>query len=250
MRPAVHMIPDPRTPAQEITKPDMERVVGQTDRNYISMYSGAVDTQLGRLCVKYGSDKGGHHGPDRPFTPPPHTYTDVLESKFGHCRQFVTKVFECGLGSQDLRYPNAMGPSFKPGSSLRVWRDYFPNAMIYGADIDTASLFQDFRIQTHYVDQRDQDSITEMWSAIAIEGFDLIIDDGEHTFRSNKALFEASFDKLRQGGIYIIEDLLDDTLESFREYFTGFSGGFVEFVTLWGSDIPPLDNSLCIIRKY
>ena len=43
----------------------------------------------------------------------------------------------------------------KPGASLRVWRDYFPNAIIYGADIDKDILFAEERIKTFYIDQLD-----------------------------------------------------------------------------------------------
>ena len=34
-----------------------------------------------------------------------------------------------------------MGIKGKPGASLRVWKDYFPNANIIGVDIDENILF-------------------------------------------------------------------------------------------------------------
>jgi hypothetical protein len=40
----------------------------------------------------------------------------------------------------------------KPGASLYVWRDFFPNAYIFGADIDKEVLFNDKRITTGYID--------------------------------------------------------------------------------------------------
>ena len=42
----------------------------------------------------------------------------------------------------------------KPGASLRAWRDYFENALIYGADIDKNILFKENRINTFFRSNR------------------------------------------------------------------------------------------------
>lgn len=55
------------------------------------------------------------------------------------------------------------GPS---GASLRVLRDYFPNALIVGADIDKSVLFQEARIKTCYVDQLDAESVRRLWQSV------------------------------------------------------------------------------------
>jgi hypothetical protein len=46
-----------------------------------------------------------------------------------------------------------------PGASLRVWRDFFPNAQVIGIDIDEKTMFKDERINTYVVDQTDVHSI-------------------------------------------------------------------------------------------
>ena len=51
-----------------------------------------------------------------------------------------------------------MSSNGKPGASLRVWRDYFYNAEIYGADIDKTN-FSEKRIKTFFVDQLDKKEI-------------------------------------------------------------------------------------------
>ena len=56
----------------------------------------------------------------------------------------------------------------KPGASLRVWKDYFINSRVYGADIDKSILFEEDRIKKFYVNQLDSSSIKEMWSNIKI----------------------------------------------------------------------------------
>jgi hypothetical protein len=45
-----------------------------------------------------------------------------------------------------------------------------------------------------------------MWAEIATNNFDLMIDDGLHTFESAICLFENSINKLAPNGTYIIED--------------------------------------------
>ncbi len=45
------------------------------------------------------------------------------------------------------------------GASLRMWRDYFPNAQIVGADIDPKYMFADERISKVVVDQLKPESI-------------------------------------------------------------------------------------------
>lgn len=52
-----------------------------------------------------------------------------------------------------------MGQSGKSESYLRVWRDYFPNADVYGADIDKDVLREEQRIKTSHVDQTNEGSI-------------------------------------------------------------------------------------------
>ena len=93
----------------------------------------------------------------------------------------------------------------KPGASLRAWRDYFSNALIYGADIDKKILFEEDRIKTFYLDQKNKNDIGKMWSQINKSNFDLIVDDGLHNYKAAIILFENSIQYLKYNGIYIKE---------------------------------------------
>ena len=55
---------------------------------------------------------------------------------FDHSRKGVKKIFECGIGTNNPDIPSSMGKQYTPGGSLKMWRDYFPNAEVYGADVD------------------------------------------------------------------------------------------------------------------
>jgi hypothetical protein len=133
-----------------------------------------------------------------------------------------------------------------PGASLRVWKDYFKNAQIYGADIDKDILFQEDRIKTYYVDQLNTPSIETMWKKIGIQNFDIIIDDGLHTTDANINLFTNSFSKLKKNGIYIIEDVHLLELNNIMEKLKNFN---TELIVLQNKNIPSLGNNLVIVRN-
>ena len=176
---------------------------------------------LSTLCERYGSDKGSTNDTGHPYPWPANTYADFYSLLFDHSRLGIKKVFECGLGTNNPDLPSSMGKDGKPGASLRVWRDYFPNAHVYGADIDRSILFEEHRIKTSYLDQTDQGSIAEYWNTLGVDRFDLMIDDGLHTFDAGVCLFESSISKLAREGIYVIEDVSLTDMLRYQNYFSG-----------------------------
>ncbi len=210
-------------------------------------YSKNLSCELAFLCDKYGSDKGEIKSSDHPYSWPSHTYTDYYSRLWGHCREAVTKVFECGLGTNNLNFPSSMGSFGKPGASLRVWRNYFPNAMIYGADIDKGILFSEDRIKTFYIDQLNPEAIKQYWLEVSETNFDFIIDDGLHTFQAGSCLFTHSIEKLSSSGIYVIEDVSQDDLKKYK-YFFKTQNYLVDYVSTKGPNFI-FDNNLVVVRK-
>lgn len=213
-----------------------------------SFYKKNYNCELSRLCDLYGSDKGEAESTGHPYPNEAHTYADYYSSLFFHCRLKPTKVFECGLGTNNTNFPSNMGVDGKPGASLRVWRDYFPNATIYGADIDKDVLFEEPRIKTYYVDQLDPESINNMWREIGEKDFDFIVDDGLHTFEAGSTLFSNSISLLGADGVYVIEDVSAPDLREYDNFFSALNYR-VEFISLHRVGIPVGDNSLVVIRK-
>ena len=166
------------------------------------------NNEISSLCEKYGSDKGYlDFEKSTPYSWKPHSYSDIYYDLFNHQKDEIKLVFECGIGSNDDKIDNNMTSSGKPGASLKVWRDYFVNAMIYGADIDKDILFSEERIKTFYVNQLEKKSIENLWDNINLKNFDVIIDDGLHSYDSNLNMFLNSYNMLKKNGIYIIEDV-------------------------------------------
>jgi hypothetical protein len=200
------------------------------------------------LALLHGSDKGGYGSQSSFFTWPHHTYTDLYTRIFSLGRNSVQKIFECGLGTNNPSINSNMTTNGKPGASLRMWRDYFPNAQVYGADIDSEILFEEERISTFYVDQTSPTSIQIMWEKIGSGDLDIIIDDGLHTYEAGITLFENSIEFLRHGGIYIIEDVAEASVLRFQKYFNE-KNILVDFIRLNEPSRFMYDNNLVVIWK-
>lgn len=231
--------------AVESTFSDFERELGFRATYY---YAKNSSCELAALCDKYGSDKGEINPYGHPYLWPSHSYTDYYSRLWSHCRQSIKKVFECGLGTNNESVPSSMGALGKPGASLRVWRDYFPNAIVYGADVDKDILFSEERIETYYIDQLNPDIIKKCWEEIAEDNFDFILDDGLHTFEAGSCLFLHSIDKLSPTGIYIIEDVNQGDIRKYKEFFRR-KEFLVDYVTLYRPYLSLEDNNLVVVRR-
>jgi hypothetical protein len=172
--------------------------------NRLSSINVYAPTGMCRVMTKYGSDKGNGW----------HTYTPLYSALLESRRNQHLQIFELGLGTNNPRVPQNMGPYGRPGASLRGWRELFPSAMIYGADVDRSILFEEQRIKTFFCDQLDSTAIRELWSQPMMrDGMDIIIEDGLHTFDANMSFLEGSLQHLRPDGIYVIEDIAGEEIE-------------------------------------
>jgi len=177
----------------------------------------------------YGSDKGSVEA-GKGW----HNYTIVYNKLFSHRFHETLRIFELGIGTTNPTIRSNMGIKGKPGASLYGWRDLFPNSSIFAADIDKNILFEDDRIKTMYCDQTSKESIQNLWKSSALEeDFDIIIEDGLHTFQANVTFFENSIHKLRKNGYYIIEDIHDNDIVKFNT-----------IIKTWEKTYPHLEFSL------
>lgn len=115
-----------------------------------------------------------------------HDYTNIYNRFFGVERNNIKTVLEIGVSY---------------GSSLRMWQEYFQNAIIYGIDINPASKFEHERIKILIGDQTDAKVLSELPN-----NFDIIIDDGGHHSTQQIESFKLLFPKVISGGIYVVED--------------------------------------------
>jgi hypothetical protein len=150
--------------------------------------------ELKKLFDHYGSDKGNSN----------HNYHWLYGSILG--TRNASAVLEIGLGTNNEDIVSNMTRYGTPGASLRAFRDFLPDAHIYGADVDRAILFQEERVSTYFVDQTDIDSFVELSAAVPDE-LDLIIDDGLHTPNANLASLAFGLGRLKVDGYFLVEDI-------------------------------------------
>jgi hypothetical protein len=144
--------------------------------------------KLDELAIKYKADKFGKHN-----------YTPYYYELFKDRQETVKKVLEMGIAE---------------GASLFMWRDFFPNAQINGADNDLERVFNlegKEPIRVYPCDQSKENDLVEL---IKITGtdIDLFIDDGSH--KPEDQLFTCLFlmPILNPEVIYIIEDVADESI--------------------------------------
>tara|TARA_B100000886_G_scaffold77753_1_gene50421 strand:+ start:373 stop:1122 length:750 start_codon:yes stop_codon:yes gene_type:complete len=226
----------------------VEKVLNEIKSDFKNINHNSSINMISELCEKYGSDKGFiNHDNKKPYNWRPHTYASYYYSIFNLSKENIKLVFECGLGTNNPKFESNMTSRGVPGASLRVWRDYFLNADIYGGDIDKNILFEENRIKTFFVDQLDTNSIKSMWDQIKVENFDIIIDDGLHDPQANLNFFFNSFHKLKKNGVFIIEDVSFKNINILKTKLTNYD---IDVVTLSSKYKKYyLDNNLIVIRK-
>lgn len=93
------------------------------------------------------------------------------------------------------------------GDSLRLLQNYFPNSNIYGFDLTPPrDHHYNDRFKVLLGNQEDRDDLNHIFNSIDGD-LDLIIDDGGHTMKQQQTSFGFLFRHLKNGGVYILEDL-------------------------------------------
>jgi demethylmacrocin O-methyltransferase len=187
-------------------------------------------TRLGRL---YGTNKANAKQRSTP----------LYERHLKHRRREALCVLEIGVGGY------TMGTG---GSSLRMWRTYFPKARVYGIDIEPRDL-REPRIETFCGSQADPAFLRGVVDRIGPP--DLIIDDGSHRSEHVIASFEVLFPLLAPGGLYVIEDVHRSYIPSYGGGPPGTEGTTVEFVKRRIDDLVrrlpgPADSTPAAIHVY
>lgn len=133
---------------------------------------------LDELSIKYDTDKGSSG----------HWYTPHYEKIFEPIKMTVESVLEVGVGS---------------GASLRMWRDYFQGAMIYGVDMNHNN-DMGARIVLYESEQTDCDRLREQLQDKKLE---IIIEDASHEQSKTMKTLECLWPILESRGWYVIEDM-------------------------------------------
>lgn len=159
------------------------------------------------LAERHACDKG-LRGPSNRWSAT--NYTDVYQAYFEHRRDEGIRLLEIGLGVAGDRWEaKIVHGRNSGGASVKMWRDYFPEAQVTGLDVNDGSFLDDDRTSTFVVDQGSRAELQAFLDAHPDPHFDVIIDDGSHRADHQQISLETLFPALRSGGLYFIEDLND-----------------------------------------
>jgi len=182
---------------------------------------------LSELAGKCGTDKLSHG------------YISVYESVLSQYKNDSFNFLEVGVFF---------------GSSINMWREYFKNATIYGADSfegkqgngtvfpnadrfynewnNNRSMFSN--VELVKLDQSDEEQLKSFVKYCNDKNikFKVILDDGSHLMKDQQITFFYLFDLLEEGGIYIIEDTHTCGEEGYDVFPDGSNSTKLVFETL------------------
>ena len=120
-----------------------------------------------------------------------HNYLPLYARYFDPIRLEVTNMLEIGV---------------QTNRSIKMWKEYFPNAIIHGVDIDKrCEEYKEDRIEIHIGDQGNKGFLYRLMKYIP--DLSVVIDDGSHLATHQMLSFKNIFPKMSSHGIYVIEDL-------------------------------------------
>jgi cephalosporin hydroxylase len=144
-----------------------------------------------------------------------HGYLAIYEQILAPMRETYLPILELGVGQ---------------GGSLKMWREFFPNASIHGVEIRPVENLGP-RITVHQGDTGDPDFLAEIGK---IGPFALVIDDASHLGDHQELAFRTFWPRVAPGCIYAIEDLHAAYMKDFEPSVMPFLQKVVDSVNLNG----------------
>lgn len=167
----------------------------------------------------FGTDKS--HG---------HTYIDFYDRSFSKYKDKKINLVEIGV---------------RCSASIKLWREYFTNAMIYGIDNGPIGIEMNSEWVTgNNVQYIECDAYTPECVEKLPDKIDILIDDGPHYFDSHVKLLELYLPKINKGGMLIIEDVNYDP-NNLIQYFPQNIRSKVEVPVSTG-----VDNRLIVVKDF
>jgi len=113
---------------------------------------------------------------------------------------YLEDMYDLLLDRRD--YENILEIGCRGGGSISLWEECFPESNIFGVDIYD---FPQPKRATKIIGDAYCDEFVGQFDD---SFFDVIIDDGAHTYSSFKDVVHKYHSKLKKGGLLVIEDLI------------------------------------------
>ena len=160
-------------------------------------------------------------------------YFEIYDRHFSRLRGRKINILEIGI---------------MHGGSLQMWQNYFNgNAMIYALDINPeCRKFESENVKVFIGSQEDKKFLQQL--AKELPPLDLLIDDGGHSMKQQITTFQELYDKVKDDGVYLIEDLHTSYMKFYgggykkSRSFIEFSKNFIDKLHAWHTKKVPVDN--------
>lgn len=125
-----------------------------------------------------------------------------LIHKWDHYFDIYEKYFSAFVGKEI----NILEIGVSHGGSLQLWKKYFGEmANVYAIDINPqCKNLEEDRVKIFIGSQTDKTFLKGV--AAELPALDIVLDDGGHTMEQQIVSFESLFLKLKEGGLYMVED--------------------------------------------
>ncbi len=181
--------------------------------NRLSIDSTHSNTDLCKLAVTYPTDKCPYHTSSSLHR---HAYTSVYNLIFSHIRYDELVIGEVGI---------------LDNNSMLCWRDYFPNATLFGYEYHQNKLDKALNDKVDkafyiHVDITSEQSLKDVFSEANF--FDIIIEDSTHVFEDQIRFLNIAYKCVKPGGTIVIEDIFIkedenrymEAIDHLKEYFS------------------------------
>ena len=120
----------------------------------------------------------------------------------GTAHSYIENYYHYKFDQIRLNKLNILEIGVSTGLSLEMWSEYFPNSNIIGVELDNINYKpSNDRIKLIIGDGTDSKTFQN------IKDLDIVIDDGSHIFTDQIFSYAILYDRLKKGGVYIIEDV-------------------------------------------
>jgi len=195
----------------------------------LCQYFQGSPSRLSKLLSYGGSDKcGGWHNYG-------YVYSAFLSI---FARQGCT-LMEVGDAASLWGSTDSGAPS-SSGGSIRVWKEYL-SASTFGVDIDRA-LAETFDLSRPVV--VNQSERTTIRQELSCRQYDVIIDNGIHSFEASTLLMEAAQDHLAASGLYVVEAVPVTDIDRWEVHLARTKRP--AFIMSFPSDVNRQDNCLVL----
>lgn len=143
-----------------------------------------------------------------------YTHEGKLIHKWDHYFAIYEKYFSTYIGKK----VNILEIGISQGGSLQLWKKYFGNEVnVYAIDINPqCKKLEEERVKIFIGSQSDKQFLQQVIQELP--DLDIIIDDGGHTMNQQIVSFENLYLKVKEGGLYLVED-------THTSYWHEFHGG-------------------------